>query len=182
MPFHCSSLAIKLPHGLGLRRYNESNFTPNHVVSFFMFFHHSKRPHDLSQHIGCLSNFNRISFSSSTMEDQEKLGLFARASSEPEQYFKELDVAVRAVQMACSLCRRVQDSLISKTGAHVQSKDDNSPVTVAGQSIYFFLVSFTFLLNWVSAGNFNHGFCWEIHTLPLSICSANDRVLVHILP
>lgn len=168
MPFHCSSLAIKLPHSLGLRRYNESNFTTNHAVSFFLFFHH-KRPHNLSQHIGCLSNFNRISFSSSTMEDQEKLGLLARASSEPDQYFKELDVAVRAVQMACSLCRRVQDSLISKTGNDVQSKDDNSPVTVAGQSIYFFFVSFTFLLNWVSVSDFNRGFCWEIHILSLSI-------------
>ena len=48
---------------------------------------------------------------------------------------RELDVAVRAVQMACSLCQKVQDSLISKTGDEIQSKDDNSPVTVAGQSV-----------------------------------------------
>lgn len=49
---------------------------------------------------------------------------------------KELDVAVRAVQMACSLCQRVQHYLISnntKNNHQVHSKDDNSPVTVAGQ-------------------------------------------------
>lgn len=56
------------------------------------------------------------------------------ASSQPAKYFKELDVAVRAVQMACALCQRVQDSLISKSN-HVQSKDDNSPVTVADWSV-----------------------------------------------
>lgn len=133
MPFHCSTLAIKLPRSLGLRRHNENNFTPNHVVSFFMYFHQRRRPHDLSQHIGCVSKFNRISFTSSTMEDQEKVGLLARASSQTEQYLKELEVAVRAVQMACSLCQRVQDGLLSKTSNDVQSKDDNSPVTVAGQ-------------------------------------------------
>nr|ACJ85128.1 unknown [Medicago truncatula] len=43
--------------------------------------------------------------------------------------------AVRAVQMACSLCLRVQESLISKTNHQVQSKDDNSPVTVADWSV-----------------------------------------------
>lgn len=53
-----------------------------------------------------------------------------------EGYSKELEIAVRVVQLACSLCQRVQDSLISKTRnqeiVRVQSKDDNSPVTVAG--------------------------------------------------
>jgi 3'(2'), 5'-bisphosphate nucleotidase len=64
-------------------------------------------------------------------DDQKKLNLFSK--SEQDDYSKELDVAVRAVQMACSLCQRVQDTLISKTNHQVQSKDDNSPVTVAGQ-------------------------------------------------
>jgi 3'(2'), 5'-bisphosphate nucleotidase len=72
------------------------------------------------------------------MEDQKNLRV---AALEPEKYYKELDVAVRAVQMACALCQGVQDSLISKTNGQVQSKDDNSPVTVAGNSAtsyYFF--------------------------------------------
>lgn len=46
---------------------------------------------------------------------------------------KQLDIAVRVVQMACSLCRRVQRGLVSTSGDnHVKSKDDDSPVTVAG--------------------------------------------------
>lgn len=66
-------------------------------------------------------------------EEHEKLLLF----SEAEEYSKELDVAVRAVQMACSLCQKVQDNLISKTSTNhqVHSKDDNSPVTVAGECL-----------------------------------------------
>jgi len=54
------------------------------------------------------------------------------STREIEKYSKELDIAVRAVQMACSLCQKVQESLISKTNSQVQAKDDNSPVTVAG--------------------------------------------------
>lgn len=50
--------------------------------------------------------------------------------SQSEEYSKELDVAVRAVQMACSLCQKVQETLISKS-----SKDCNSSVTVAGWSV-----------------------------------------------
>jgi len=65
-------------------------------------------------------------------EDQEKPSFFSKSEEDDEEYSKELDVAVRAVQMACSLCQRVQESLISKTNHQVQSKDDNSPVTVAG--------------------------------------------------
>ncbi|KAG9452727.1 hypothetical protein H6P81_005631 [Aristolochia fimbriata] len=52
-----------------------------------------------------------------------------------KNYSRELDVAVRVVQMACSLCQRVQDRLLSKTHDQVQSKDDNSPVTVADWSV-----------------------------------------------
>lgn len=69
-------------------------------------------------------------------EGQKKLNLFSESEEDEEGYSKELDVAVRAVQMACSLCQRVQDILISKTNHQVQSKDDNSPVTVAGESLF----------------------------------------------
>lgn len=52
-----------------------------------------------------------------------------------ERYAQELDVAVKAVHIACSLCQRVQQRLLSGAAAdedHVLSKDDDSPVTVAG--------------------------------------------------
>jgi 3'(2'), 5'-bisphosphate nucleotidase len=124
MPLNCSSLAARVPHVSGSGRVI-NKFTPNHVGS--LFFIHHQNP---SKYIVSLSNFNQ-SCSSSTMEDQRNLRV---AASEPEKYYKELDVAVRAVQMACALCQRVQDSLISKTNGQVQSKDDNSPVTVAGNS------------------------------------------------
>ncbi|XP_068668572.1 3',5'-bisphosphate nucleotidase AHL [Aristolochia californica] len=52
-----------------------------------------------------------------------------------ENYSRELDVAIRVVQMACSLCQTVQDRLLSKTHDQVKSKDDNSPVTVADWSV-----------------------------------------------
>lgn len=51
-------------------------------------------------------------------------------------YAKELDVAVRVVHMACSLCQRVQEGLVSSTSnEHVMSKDDDSLVTVADWSV-----------------------------------------------
>ncbi|KAF6163198.1 hypothetical protein GIB67_025062 [Kingdonia uniflora] len=55
--------------------------------------------------------------------------------SSSERYSRELDVAVRVVQMACSLCQRVQESLVSKSDEHVMAKDDDSPVTVADWSV-----------------------------------------------
>lgn len=54
---------------------------------------------------------------------------------EDEKYSKELDVAVRAVHLACFLCQRVQEGLVSTNGDHVKSKDDDSPVTVADWSV-----------------------------------------------
>ncbi|XP_039127813.1 PAP-specific phosphatase HAL2-like [Dioscorea cayenensis subsp. rotundata] len=47
------------------------------------------------------------------------------------EYGMELDVAVRVVQMACSLCQRVQDGLVGRKPDQIQAKDDDSPVTVA---------------------------------------------------
>ncbi|KAK1557020.1 hypothetical protein Q3G72_016285 [Acer saccharum] len=68
------------------------------------------------------------------MEDQEEnMGGF-NGVMEPN-YSRELDVAVRAVQMACFLCQKVQQGLISKSNGQFQSKEDNSPVTVADWSV-----------------------------------------------
>jgi 3'(2'), 5'-bisphosphate nucleotidase len=50
-------------------------------------------------------------------------------------YAREMEVAVRVVQVACTLCQRVQDSLLhpsADAGGCVHSKLDRSPVTVAG--------------------------------------------------
>lgn len=54
---------------------------------------------------------------------------------EDEKYARELEVAVRVVHVACALCGRVQERLLAKD---IVSKDDDSPVTVAG--IYFHLI------------------------------------------
>ncbi|XP_041024870.1 PAP-specific phosphatase HAL2-like [Juglans microcarpa x Juglans regia] len=124
MPLYCSSLAGRVPHISGDGRVS-NKLTSNHVGS--LFFQHQNPP----KQILSLPKFDQ-SCSSSIMEDQKSLSV---ASPEPEKYYQELDVAVRAVQMACSLCQRVQDSLISKSNDQIKSKDDNSPVTVADWSV-----------------------------------------------
>ncbi|GAB2243308.1 hypothetical protein Droror1_Dr00020083 [Drosera rotundifolia] len=52
-----------------------------------------------------------------------------------DEFSKELDVAVRVVHLACYLCQRLQESLLSNAGDHVRAKDDDSPVTVADFSV-----------------------------------------------
>ena len=59
------------------------------------------------------------------------------------KYSEELAVAVRIVHMACCLCRRVQEKLVSTNNEQVKSKDDDSPVTVAGIFIYFLFPLFS---------------------------------------
>lgn len=51
------------------------------------------------------------------------------------KFSKELDVAVRAVHLACSLCQKVQNTLLSTTHQQVECKDDDSLVTVADYSV-----------------------------------------------
>ncbi|RLM77904.1 PAP-specific phosphatase HAL2-like [Panicum miliaceum] len=65
-------------------------------------------------------------------------------------YAREMEVAVRVVQVACTLCQRVQDSLLhpsADAGGCVHSKLDRSPVTVADwgvQAIVSWLLSNSF--------------------------------------
>lgn len=133
MPLNCSSVAIKVPHQLGLLR---SDFkSQGHVRSFFFFL--GKTPkRRFAERISCVSSDLKQSFPSLTMEDKSgsEVGLEESCSFEEERvcFEKELEIGVKAVQMACALCQRVQEGLISKTGNGFQSKDDNSPVTVAG--------------------------------------------------
>ncbi|PON70579.1 3(2),5 -bisphosphate nucleotidase HAL [Parasponia andersonii] len=54
---------------------------------------------------------------------------------EDGNYSKELDVAVRVVHMASSLCQRVQKGLVSTDSAQVKSKEDDSLVTIADYSV-----------------------------------------------
>ncbi|KZV57574.1 diphosphonucleoside phosphohydrolase [Dorcoceras hygrometricum] len=56
-------------------------------------------------------------------------------SVEADEYAVELEVAVKAVHMACLLCQEVQGSLLSERSDIVHSKDDNSPVTIADWSV-----------------------------------------------
>ncbi|CAI0375915.1 unnamed protein product [Linum tenue] len=62
-------------------------------------------------------------------------------------YERELDVAVRAVHMACALCQRVQAGLVSHGTGQVKSKDDDSPVTVADWSVQA-------IVSWILAESF----------------------------
>ncbi|XP_062220642.1 PAP-specific phosphatase HAL2-like [Phragmites australis] len=64
-------------------------------------------------------------------------------------YAREMEVAVRVVQLACTLCQRVQDSLLlpSAGAGRVHSKLDLSPVTVADwgvQAVVSWLLSDSF--------------------------------------
>nr|DAD47741.1 TPA_asm: hypothetical protein HUJ06_017678 [Nelumbo nucifera] len=131
MPLFCASHTTQLLHNLVVRR---NNLTSKHVGVLLLSSSKcclaaSSSKVGLSENAASLSGFHRTS--PSIMED-EKLGIIF---SETEEHSTELDVAVRIVQMACFLCQRVQESLISKGNNQVKSKDDNSPVTVAGNCI-----------------------------------------------
>lgn len=77
---------------------------------------------------------------SSSSKLSSLLGFPRMKEEEEEKYARELDAAVRVVQMACSLCQRVQSGLVAREKGKVTSKEDNSPVTVAGlQAELFFL-------------------------------------------
>ncbi|TMW95575.1 hypothetical protein EJD97_008647 [Solanum chilense] len=69
----------------------------------------------------------------SAMDEDCKLELKSDYIS--DGYCKELEIAVRAVHMACLLCQRVQENLLSETSEHVHSKEDDSPVTIADWSV-----------------------------------------------
>lgn len=131
MSISCVGLAARVPHTLLQRRRN-TDFTPKHVRAFvsFSFSFNYKIVQTPSNLIASLSKLNQTY--SSKMEERKNPG---PTSLETEKYSKELHVAVRAVQMACSLCQRVQESLISNSNDQVHSKDDSSPVTVADWSV-----------------------------------------------
>ncbi|CAL0334390.1 unnamed protein product [Lupinus luteus] len=140
MSLFSSTFATLVPRFLGLQTTTcdvSTLFTLTHVFeSRSTFFSHYKLPytHNLKTHIAFVSKFDHTFVLEEEEDRQKKFGPFCDPE---EEYFNELDVAVRAVQMACSLCQRVQDTLISntRTNHQVHSKDDNSPVTVADWSV-----------------------------------------------
>ena len=129
MSSYFSSFGTKIPRmGKGY----DDVFTvtkTKHAVKQPVSWSNYKVPCNLSkQHIGFVSKFPVME-----EEQQKRLDVLAELS---EDYSEELEVAVRAVQMASSLCQRVQDTIISNQN-QVQSKDDDSPVTVAGECCLF---------------------------------------------
>ncbi|KAE9613516.1 hypothetical protein Lal_00015955 [Lupinus albus] len=91
----------------------------------------NKSPKNLTSHISFVSNFNN-KYSSPMMEEDNKM------LSESEDYSNELDVAVKAMQMACFLYQKLQDTLVSmstRCNDQVQFNDDNSLLTIAGWSV-----------------------------------------------
>lgn len=129
MPLYCSSFGANIPRILGHgNRLRHIEAASSCFLSSLL--HNYKSPNNnLSTHIGFVSKFDQVYSSSSSsplMEKEDRQQMFGL-----EEYSKELDVAVRAVQMACSLCHKVQGTLISND--QVPSKHDNSLVTVAGE-------------------------------------------------
>lgn len=78
-----------------------------------------------------------------------------------DKYAEELEVAVRVVIMVCSLCQRLQQKLVSDSGGggHVKSKDDDSPVTVAGLWILIFNSTILLCFWAIFLFNFPDGLC-----------------------
>lgn len=121
-------------------------------------------------------------------------------SPELEKYSEELEVAVKAVHMACLLCKGVQESLIARSDERVQSKDDDSPVTVAGNSaavlflfcfllfyLFIYLVNGIFLLfcfvklSAIAIGSYFPGIVWVLFVLDYLFynpVSSFDRLIV----
>lgn len=66
------------------------------------------------------------------MEDVDGGKIGGDESDDGSKYARELDVAVRVLHMVSSLCRSVQEELLSTNADLTKIKDDNSLVTVAG--------------------------------------------------
>lgn len=175
MPSHCISLVFRAPHILGQTRItnNTKKLTPTiHVGTCFPWYgkktHQKKKLFHIVSQLKCSQNYP----SSPVMEDERNLVV---SSLGPDKYAKELDVAVKAVQMACSLCQKVQESLISKTNSQIHSKDDNSPVTVAGMNwpTKFCALFFFCKLGFLRWSCFLICFCWFLIVYLLGIFSSS---------
>ncbi|XP_009757366.1 3',5'-bisphosphate nucleotidase AHL-like [Nicotiana sylvestris] len=126
-----TSFPIKVPHTLFHSRKSNDVFPKTQILGTLSF--SSKK----NSHLGftdkiSLAQCSKTSFLSEMDEDCK---LEVSSIDIPDGYCKELEIAVRAVHMACLLCQRLQDNLLSKSFEQVHSKEDNSPVTIADWSV-----------------------------------------------
>ncbi|KAI3456279.1 hypothetical protein Pfo_012942 [Paulownia fortunei] len=136
MSISCPNFATQILHPHASLRITRKNiYSPQDVGFFSPLFHTDLRP-TLTNHL-CVfpsrCNCNKTILSSTTQDYSNNT--FKFESMDLEKYSKELEVAVKVVHMACLLCQRVQESLLSKSNDIVLSKNDNSPVTVADWSV-----------------------------------------------
>ncbi|XP_076882341.1 3',5'-bisphosphate nucleotidase AHL-like [Bidens hawaiensis] len=89
-------------------------------------------PKSINIPICCLSNCDKKT------QICDEMGVNSKwVEVESDGYVKELEVAVKAVHVACLLCQKVQQDLIfdGDGNDNVRAKDDNSPVTIADWSV-----------------------------------------------
>lgn len=123
-----STLGNKFPQALFFTNKNH-NLLKNHVN----FFHNRSYP-KFRNPICCVSKSDK---KTQYFDEMEKKSNWVAIESDPdEKYGKELEIAVKAVHIACLLCQKVQENLIfngdNDNDDGVQAKDDSSPVTIAG--------------------------------------------------
>ncbi|KAM3362418.1 PAP-specific phosphatase HAL2-like [Capsicum galapagoense] len=122
------SFPTKLPHTLVHSKIPNNVFQKNQILGNLSF---------------CSKKICQLGFTSQVSSSQtnivsamgEDCKLEVSSMNNSEGYSKELEIAVRAVHMACLLCQRVQENLLSESSQLVHSKDDNSPVTIADWSV-----------------------------------------------
>ncbi|CAI9279739.1 unnamed protein product [Lactuca saligna] len=125
-----SKLGTKIPQTLFFANKNNDSLKPH--VKFWVSFHSRNYPKSRTS-ICCLNTSDRKPHVS---DEMEKNGNWVSTEAHPdEKYGKELEIAVKAVHVACLLCQKVQENLIFNGNGDVQAKDDNSPVTIADWSV-----------------------------------------------
>ncbi|KAH9614210.1 hypothetical protein KSS87_008478 [Heliosperma pusillum] len=128
MPTHCSTFPSRSPTNL-TKLLQITHLSLNNVPSNFSTSLFSTK--------NCVVTRIKCNNKASIMEDNMFTSMIKDTTllSKEDKYSKELDVAVKAVQMASSLCQRLQHALISKPNSFVQSKHDDSLVTIADWSV-----------------------------------------------
>lgn len=121
-----TTFPTKVPHTLLHSRKNHV-FPKKQILGTLSF--SSKKKSQLGFTAQTSSQTNFVS----AMDEDCKLEV--RSTYISDGYCNELEIAVRAVHMACLLCQKVQENLLSETSGHVHSKEDDSPVTIAGNLI-----------------------------------------------
>ena len=122
-----SKLGTKIPQTFVFGNKNNDCLKPH--VKFLASIHSRNHPKSRTS-ICCLNTSDR---KPKISDEMEKRSNWVQIESDvDEKYAKELEVAVKAVHVACLLCQKVQENLIFNGYEDVQAKDDNSPVTIAG--------------------------------------------------